>query len=158
MRELQSEAIQQKVTMQLREGIKITFIVGSIKEIQHILEHQKIEEHSTVFWAPPPPPPEIHDREFYECKYILNIEVNDICERIGAFAFYNCTNLESIYIGKNIKVIAVSAFEGCRNLTQITYNGTKKQWKNIRKESDWDTNTGKYKVICTDGTLSKSGS
>lgn len=47
---------------------------------------------------------------------------------------------------------------GCSSLTSIKFNGTKAQWKAIRKAGQWNGNTINYTVSCTDGTLSKSES
>lgn len=48
------------------------------------------------------------------------------------------------------------AFGGCGELTEITYNGTMEQWKNI-KGGNWNENTGDYTVRCIDGKLDKNG-
>ncbi len=48
------------------------------------------------------------------------------------------------------------AFGYCNQLESITFNGTKEQWNNIDKETDWDKNTGGYTIHCTDGDIAKN--
>ncbi len=55
-----------------------------------------------------------------------------------------------------MKQIDEMAFAYCYNLQTINFNGTKKQWKEIKKGSAWNTGTGTYTVKCTDGTILKA--
>lgn len=75
---------------------------------------------------------------------------------IGACAFYRERNLTSITIPASVTVIQVGAFSST-GLTNITYTGTKEQWKAIEKEGDWDFYMPDYVVTCTDGTIAKDG-
>lgn len=142
----------QKVTLQLHEGVKACFITGNIKEIERILSERQ------TMGAPPitPPPTEIHDREFEDCKCLIDIEINDLYIRIGEKAFCNCSNLKSVRIGKNMEIIALGAFEGCGKLNKIQFNGTIEQWKAITKNIFWNRDTGNYTVYCMDGKLDKN--
>ncbi|MDE5602202.1 MAG: leucine-rich repeat protein [Clostridia bacterium] len=75
---------------------------------------------------------------------------------IGNGAFRNCVSLTNVTIPKSVKIISDYAFSECSELTSINFRGTKKEWKNIRKEPYWDLYAGKYTVHCTDGDLKKS--
>ena len=71
-------------------------------------------------------------------------------------AFSDCTSLTSITIPNGVTSIGERAFSGCSSLTNITFNGTKMQWKAIKKYTYWDAETGNYTVHCTDGDIAKS--
>ena len=59
---------------------------------------------------------------------------------------------ESVVLGNSVKSISNYAFLGCRSLTSLTYNGTKEQWKRVKKGSDWLDSS--RTVHCIDGDLS----
>lgn len=67
-------------------------------------------------------------------------------------AFYNCGSLEEVTIPNSIEKICSEAFQNTR-LYKINYQGTKGQWDNIEKESDWKvaTSMGLTLLKCTDG-------
>ena len=70
-------------------------------------------------------------------------------------AFAYCSKLTSITIPDSVTSIGGYAFYNCRLLTDITYEGTKAQWKAISKGSIWNNYTGDYTIHCTDGEIEK---
>lgn len=96
-------------------------------------------------------------REFLSNIIIPNFELGLPVKSIGDGAFDGCKSLTSITIPDSVTSIDNSAFGGCISLKTIKFNGTKSQWKAIQKSSDWDSGTGNYTVICTDGSLDKNG-
>lgn len=82
-----------------------------------------------------------------------NIEIPNLVEKIGDYAFSTCTKIEDIIIPQNVKSIGlqvfinctalktvvlpntiselVDTFQGCSNLTTIYYTGTEEQWDSI---------------------------
>jgi hypothetical protein len=94
---------------------------------------------------------------FYGCYMLTSVALCDGVKYIDEKAFYNCVGLECVEIPDSVMEIDSSAFYNCSNLTIINYSGTTAQWESIAKGSDWDSNTGNYKIICKDGTISKDG-
>ena len=95
---------------------------------------------------------------FSGCRSLTSVTIPDSITSIGNFAFSGCYSLTSITIGNSVTSIGQGAFEYCSGFTSINYGGTKAQWKAIPKGSSWNSNTGEYTVICTDGVLTKSQS
>ena len=97
-------------------------------------------------------------------SYVGNLYINDELvtnvvltntTKINSYAFYNCKSLTSITIPNSVTSIEQFAFFYCSSLTSINYNGTKSEWQNIYKGYDWNHNTGKYTIYCSDGTIIK---
>jgi hypothetical protein len=55
-----------------------------------------------------------------------------------------------VTIGNGVTSIGADAFRYCRSMTSIQYNGTKAQWKEIRKMSG---GIPAITIICTDGEI-----
>ena len=94
-------------------------------------------------------------KAFYHCDSLTSIVIPDSVTSIGEYAFAYCDSLTSITIGDSVTSIGVVAFERCGALTSINFQGSMKQWKAIYKGTEWNSGTGSYKVICTDGVLDK---
>ena len=92
---------------------------------------------------------------FASCRNLVSIQIPSFVTSIGASAFDGCYSLESIDIPDSVTSIGYEAFWACNNLKTINYNGSKSQWSDISKGSDWDIYTGSYTVYCTDGNISK---
>lgn len=75
---------------------------------------------------------------------------------IQEMAFFYCKNLTSITIPVGVTSIGYAAFGGCENLSDITFNGTKEQWKAIKKANGWNPYPGNYILHCLDGDIKKS--
>ena len=72
---------------------------------------------------------------------------------IGWRAFINWASLKSLSIPGTVSYIEEEALLGCRNLRQITYDGTMKEWNEIRKGLNWNAECYNITVRCTDGTI-----
>ena len=93
---------------------------------------------------------------FSGCSGLTSITIPDSVTSIGSYAFSRCSGLTSVTIGNGVTSIGWRAFEYCSSLTTINFQGTMAQWQAIEKDSTWDSSTGEYAVICTDGTISKA--
>ena len=98
----------------------------------------------------------IGDFAFAECTDLTSITIPDSVTNFGDLAFYGCTGLTSVAIDNGVTSVGIGVFSDCDKLTRIDFNGTKAQWKAIKKGNNWSGNTGDFTVYCTDGTLSKS--
>ena len=95
----------------------------------------------------------IGSRAFYNCSGLTSVKIGNGVTSIGDLAFRDCSGLTSITIGSGVTSIGFRALDGCSGLTRIDFNGTKAQWKAIKKGNAWSDNTGDFAVYCTDGTI-----
>lgn len=88
---------------------------------------------------------------------ITSIIIEEGVKEIQGEAFADTIKLNAVTIPVSIEKIGSNIFSTLgissyyKDIT-ITYNGTKAQWDNIEKASDWNSNTKKITVNCTDGT------
>ncbi len=95
----------------------------------------------------------IGNSAFEYCSSLTSVTIPDSVTSIGSDAFEYCSSLTSIIIPDSITSIGDRAFWACRSLTDITYEGTKAQWKAMEKGYSWNYNTGNYTIHCTDGDI-----
>ena len=114
---------------------------------------------------------EIKTSQFIARKDLTRVTIPNSVTRIGDYAFQGCSNITCVIIPDSVTVIGKQAFEDCIGLklrpiihkngpwspaaVGIIYNGTKKQWREIKKESKWNSGIGIYSVHCADGDLEK---
>lgn len=92
----------------------------------------------------------IGEAAFGNCN-IVSIKIPDSMTFIGKEAFLQA-GLVSVYIPINVTRIGDEAFKGCYDFAYINYEGTKKQWENITKGSNWKHNKT-ITICCIDGIL-----
>ena len=92
---------------------------------------------------------------FSTCPNLATVNIGDNVKIIPSDAFKDCSGLTSVTIGGGVTSIGNYVFDGCSRLTSITFNGTKAQWRAIKKGPDWNYNTGNYTIHCTDGDIPK---
>lgn len=96
---------------------------------------------------------------FYMCGKLERITVdgqngeyyaegNCIIERSGKTLV---TVIKNSVIPQDIKAIAYRALVCCGGETNLTYNGTKRQWNAIDKHVDWNESNRDCVIHCTDG-------
>ncbi len=80
----------------------------------------------------------------YEGKAVTGIKDNA----------FSGSSVQTVAVPVTVTNIGANAFAGCKSLRQITYGGTKAQWKAIVPELDYDDEKPtKALVICTDGSM-----
>lgn len=113
---------------------------------------------------------------FMYCTGLTNIKISDSITSINAATFFDCDRLTSVTIPEGVTNIGKSAFEDCHSLTSVTipssvinmnhasfyscsklkdisFTGTKAQWRAIIKNSKWKEFEVTYIIHCTDGDL-----
>ena len=116
----------------------------------------------------------IGDDAFNGCTSLVKVVIPDSVYDIEQRAFANCSNLNSVVFGRAVSAVRARAFENCNNLTSltmsnllhimgdgmlgycsklsnITFEGTKVEWNEISKGSNWNHYLSALYVQCTDG-------
>ena len=93
---------------------------------------------------------------FEDCEKLESITLPSTLKKIEEYAFQGCKGLKQINIPQRVEEIGGRAFCDCDALEEITYEGTKAQWKAVKCASVIFSYTDKKKVRCLDGTLKKS--
>lgn len=118
---------------------------------------------------------EIGDGAFYNCSYLKYITIPDSVTSIGYEAFRDCTGLTSIVIPDSVTSIEECAFYNCNELTsvtigsgvidigkyafsgeeleEITYKGTREDWRKIHKAKFWRYISSIKTIHCIDGDI-----
>lgn len=95
----------------------------------------------------------IGDRAFRDCSGLAEVTLQNGLKIIGSQAFLGCCKLAKITIPSSVMSIGESAFDAYKPITNITYRGTKEEWRSIQKGIFYRDVT----VQCTDGKLDKEG-
>ncbi|MCR4671705.1 MAG: leucine-rich repeat protein [Lachnospiraceae bacterium] len=75
---------------------------------------------------------------FFNNTNLARIYLPDGMESIEKSAFYMCTNLASVRIPASVKEIGYGAFTYCYKLTDVYYQGSEEDWKQIEiRNSNW---------------------
>jgi len=77
---------------------------------------------------------------FSNCKALSSVTLPDGLMSIKGSTFINCSNLISIKIPNSVTQIGWAAFSGCSNLTDVYYDGTEEQWKQVKIDNGNDAN------------------
>ncbi len=101
---------------------------------------------------------QIAEDAFRGADYIVQVEISDGIKRIGGGAFAQTGSLVKVSVPTSVTGIGKGAFyEMPFSFTTIEYAGTKGQWDRILKAGNWDTFTGVYTVVCSDGDINCVG-
>ena len=86
-----------------------------------------------------------------------NLEIANISQgvkELGVGAFSNCLRLKTVSIPRSVRYIGSNCFWNCVKLKRINYEGTKQQWRQIERGSNWLAKAGTSTVVCSDGAIS----
>ena len=89
---------------------------------------------------------------FYGCTSLTSVTIVNGVTNIGDSAFWGCSSLTSINIPEKVTSIGDNAFTGT-SFTMVEYCGTKAQWDNIIKDSNWRQYSKITSIKCSDGTI-----
>ncbi len=87
------------------------------------------------------------------CSSLTCVTIPDNVTSIGLWAFESCYRLTSVVIGNGVTSIGSYAFQSCRNLANIKFEGTKTEWRTIKKGIGWKRHVPATEVVCSDGTV-----
>ena len=90
----------------------------------------------------------IGKRAVQRCSKLTDIVLPNNISSISDWAFSGCIGLTSITIPDSVTSIGSHAFTECYNLKTIYFNGTKDQWKQVKKAGNWKSGTNSVKIIC----------
>ena len=90
----------------------------------------------------------------FEGTGITDIQIPESVNNIKDCIFKECFNLISIELLNSEIIIGPEMFTFCNNTISIYYNGTKVQWNNVTKDSQWNSYYyHEITVHCTDGDI-----
>ena len=97
----------------------------------------------------------------YVDNYLFNFDGNNQTyislkpntELIASNVFNECCKLKQIYIYKGLKTICRNAFYKCSELKLIYFEGSKDEWKQIDKHTQWQFGCANLDVVCADGRI-----
>ncbi len=92
---------------------------------------------------------------FAGCESLTNITIPNSVTILDYGVFRGCKNLTSITLPSSITNISLEPFAKCSSLTDIIFHGSKEEWNAIKKEENWNQDTGYYTIHCTDGNITK---
>ena len=98
----------------------------------------------------------IGDRAFSRCIYLSQVEIgkDSSLQEIGMEAFQNCRSMEVFYIPAAVEKLGDSVFNLSDGLSEISYGGTKEEWKSlVPSYSSLGGNIQVTSIICSDGTV-----
>lgn len=93
----------------------------------------------------------IGERAFSGCLGLTEVIIPESVKIIQGYAFENCSSMTGIKIPNSIIEIGNMAFYCCTELVDIFYDGTKKQWNEIKMKTI-NPNMSYY-IHCTDGII-----
>ena len=90
---------------------------------------------------------------FYGCSSLNTVYINNHLTYLSDGLFQYCFNLKDIYLPKSITDIGKNIFTNCQQII-INYDGTKAEFRRIKKHSSWKNNCNSITVKCLDGSIS----
>lgn len=96
---------------------------------------------------------EANDHQYAKRTDLTVIKISDELVRLENSAFSNCINLKQVIIPDTIQLIGSNCFFNCKSLKKIKYEGTKIQFRNVVRGSNWLLKAGTNIINCSDGTI-----
>ena len=90
---------------------------------------------------------------FANCNSLTSIVLPKHLAEISKHVFWYCESLSSVVIPQSVIAIGEEAFCGCKSLKEITFLGTKNQWRLIKKGPRWKEKTQIQVIHCSDGDI-----
>ena len=88
----------------------------------------------------------------YSGSESLKIKIGDGMQRINSRALFN-DHIISLSLPSTLTNLKAESLWGCSSLTNLSFRGTKKQWNDLTKGTDWNYSVPATVVHCTDGDV-----
>ena len=95
----------------------------------------------------------ISNSAFDHCASLTSVTIGNGVTSIGSCAFNGCSSLKSIIIPDSVTWIGWRVFNDCSSLKSITYKGSKNQWDDIPKDTQWKNSSSLETIHCIDGDI-----
>ncbi len=82
------------------------------------------------------------------------VTIKDGVKKIDLYAFENCNSMTKVMLPESMETIKRQAFLNCTSLNTLGFKGTKAQWSNINKDTNWNYSIPATSVICSNGYVS----
>lgn len=103
---------------------------------------------------------------FNECVSLKTVKLPANLTKLEHGMFSNCDSLQTVEIPAGLTYVGDKAFWHDLQLAELRFGGTMEQWNAVEKGyeqtwkptgTNWCSDTGDFKVVCSDGTLNKIG-
>lgn len=94
----------------------------------------------------------ISGQAFDSCTSLESLDIPESVIDIANFAFSGCSSLKSLKIPVRVENIGVDAFKGCDSLREFVFDGTVRQWTDLKDSYCWNYFKG-VKITCSDGDI-----
>lgn len=118
-----------------------------------VIEHEIVKKESAPNVTIPTGIKHIGGHAFTKNSNLLYANIPNGVDKLGPGAFANCVNLQMVIIPVSVKEIGYNCFYNCISLERITYCGTKEQWSQIIRGSNWLAKSKSNIVSCTNGKI-----
>lgn len=95
----------------------------------------------------------LESQTFASCKKLKEIHVPSKVTETKTNALSGCTSLEKVTLPKGLTKIGARTFFECSNLTAVDFGGTKEEWNNIEKGTEWMNDSAIKTIRCADGDV-----
>ena len=101
----------------------------------------------------PPETRSIGDHAYAGDPALTRANIPEGVTSLGSNAFANCRNLEIVIIPVTVTKIGANCFYNTPHLKQIKYNGSKEDWRSIRRGGNWLVGAGTTTIITATGAI-----
>ena len=92
---------------------------------------------------------------FSGCVAMTSVKLSAQTTVLGDYMFMNCASLKEISLSGAVTELGPYAFYGCAGLETVRYEKTKADWQSVTKGKSWNTASGAFVVVCSDGEINK---
>ena len=144
MTELQKEYIEQNIHL-IEEDKLEKFFTGAPIGTYEILTSAGIDVLSNLSY--------IHTSLCYNNEQLTELYIPDNIHKIYYHAFSQCSNLLHITLPKSLQYIDSIVFAATPSLHNILFEGTKQEWRAIKKHYKWRERSSIQSITCSDGVI-----